>query len=107
MPPTVITTDDELQVLLGTLGTSPEQVAETLRAKGIKGQPMQAHSCPIAKWLSAETGAAVVTVDTGSCGVYLGFGPGRESVQATPPGAVDQFIVQFDDREYPDLVAED
>ncbi len=99
--PTTITTDDELAVLLATLGDTPVAVAETLRAKGIKGRPCESSRCPIANWLVTETGAVTVEVDSD---IYFRHA-GAHGLWIDPtPDAVAEFIRRFDEGDFPDLI---
>jgi hypothetical protein len=101
--PTTITTDDELVVLLGTLGDTSDQIAAAFVAKGIKGETGSAYRCPVAKWLIAETGCREAEVDQADVCVRR---DGGGSLWVTPPEPVADFIVRFDEGDYPDLIAE-
>lgn len=98
--PITIRSDEELAVLLGTLGDTEQQIAATLRGKGITGHKAAAEHCPIANWLRAETGCTHVEVDAGA--VYLKYD--QPGFIAQPASAVDEFIWHFDDGDYPDLI---
>lgn len=104
-PTIFIRSDEELAVLLGTLGDTEQAVAKTLVAKNIKGRVGLTEHCPIANWLRAETGCEHVEVDVGD--VYLRYNrPGLfgNGFIAHPSGAVDDFIDQFDSGMHPDLI---
>lgn len=102
-----ITTDDELAALLGELGSTPDGVADRLRAAGIKGQRGKAWCCPIANWLVRETGLTNPEVHFGSVAADCELPSGNLScVGVDMPPQIYQFIRRFDDGVYLDLVEE-
>lgn len=46
-----MTLTEEILAALGRLGSTAEEVAESLQAKGIKGHPRRADSCPLTNYL--------------------------------------------------------
>lgn len=74
-----------------------DDIANYFRAEGIQGIRVRHDACPIANWMSMQTGrrisAADVIVDLHDCQL-------RES--ATP--AMREFMEKFDTDQYPDLV---
>ena len=105
---------DQVRVLLESLGDTPDQVADTLRARGITGFPEDPTYCPIANLIKAEVPAAanqdLWTYDLGDEGYFVCmsyvqiFG---ESDELRPPMPVKKFIAAFDglDEAYLDLRA--
>jgi hypothetical protein len=102
-----------VRAALRTLDFESEEIAEKLKAAGIKGTPMDECSCalaayvrlavPDADWVQVE--AEYVRVEGRTVGVYgLDGEPFRESFRL-PDGAQD-FIEAFDRGEYPDLIEE-
>jgi hypothetical protein len=83
---------------LAALGETPEQVADFLKSRGVKGSTYNVYSCPIANYLNSLN-HKVAGVSCGS----IRFEYGREI--DTPP-VVGQFIVDFDQSKYPELIKE-
>lgn len=90
---------ERIEEMLAGLGDTADAVADSLRAKGIKGNSTDGECCPIANLLSAEfpeaangnwgDKAGCWWVDLG--GIRTPQGPIK------PPGAVNEFISVFDD----------
>jgi hypothetical protein len=109
-------TDAWLSKVLGELGDSHEDVAETLRNAQIKGRPKDTEDCPIARYIAARvrehlpSGPVTVTVEGR---VYVRFGGDHDRmIGASVPGPVAEFIAAFDNVEndydlYADLVEPD
>lgn len=97
-----MTTPKPISQLLSALGDTPEAVARTLEAKGIKGSRKNPHSCPIARYLRAEGWCVGVFQTIGYAKV-----PGSQGdMQSFPlPTPVTAFIEQFDSGLYPTLWA--
>jgi hypothetical protein len=102
---TQITTDEELAVLLGTLGDTADAIAANLRAQDIKGFRSITNQCPVARWLWREVdGCTDVDVDD-SVNIYTTVnGPHLRSLECDFSNAVRGFIENFDERRYPDLI---
>lgn len=96
--PTEIRTSDELVALLGTLGSTADEIADKLEKLGIRGVPGEPSGCPIANWLKAEV-ADTYDVDVQNETVVV-----NEGVECATPSAVEGFIVRFDDRRYLALI---
>jgi hypothetical protein len=75
---------------------SPDAIAAFFANVGITGKPRRATSCPVANYLKREFDTPVVAVYERA---YT-----RKAVTATPP-TVFAFIQNFDNGEYPDLIA--
>lgn len=90
-------TPETILAKLAELGDTPDAIAESLRARGIKGDKRSATSCPLANYLR-ECGAeypvvfdwAWVTQDDGEQGVEV-------------PAHAYQFARSFDADAYPFL----
>ena len=94
--------------LLQALGSEPGEVASTLAAAGVLGQPADARQCALAVYLSA-----VMHGDTHVSGVRVFHdrlvvsSPGRlrqHRVVVPVPPPVRAFVAGFDAQRYPDLV---
>jgi hypothetical protein len=83
---------------LDALGKTSEQVADFLKARGVKGTIGNVYSCPIANYLNSLN-HKVAGVSWGSIRFQYG------GCIDTPP-AVCQFIVDFDQGKYPELIKE-
>lgn len=84
--------------LLHALGTTADQVADRLRALGIKGKLDVAAGCPIANYLEVNSTPSSVDVEWFSL-----VGDPTETHHKMPPAAA-LFIRRFDDGVYLDLV---
>lgn len=89
--------------LLAELGDTADKVADALRAKGIKGRKAKAASCPIANYVNASSDYEHATA---SDILVTADDPDDEyhSLRVTTPQPVRQFIGNFDDGVYLDLV---
>lgn len=97
---------EEKQVgsLLNVLGNTADEVADSLRLRGIKGYKGDACQCPVANYLIAELGTYpgdLVTYDIVSYST-----PDDSGFSFRTPEPVFQFILRFDTGVYPDLRAE-
>lgn len=96
--------------LLAELGRDPDEVAGSLEAAGVRGDPRSNRSCAVALYLNASIGSdpRVRSVAVGPCTVLLdmasppgGRPAGRLQVQL--PKAVRRFVAAFDARQYPEV----
>ena len=103
----------QTRTLLTELGTSPDEVFESLHAAGVNGVPKDNRSCAVARYLTVLMGAdpRVRAVNVGHCSLLIDtaappeFRPtGRLLVQLPKP--VRQFVAAFDARRYPAIVQE-
>jgi hypothetical protein len=111
--PTFQLTVEGVRAALRTLDVESEEIAEKLAAAGIKGTPMDECSCALAAYLRlavpeadrVQVEAEDVRVEGWTVGVYgLDGEPFRQSFRL-PDGAQD-FVVEFDKGEYPNLIEE-
>lgn len=117
-----MTTNTELNTawlvsLLSGLGSTSDEVADTLRAAGAKGVPTDIWNDPVAVYIRARTrsvatpGAAievVVTVEEIVVSITTSSDnpDDRHEVSASTPDAVEDFLDRFDAGEdYNDLAA--
>lgn len=99
------------RALLSELGSSPDEVSESLKAAGVRGVPRSNRSCAIALYLSALMGSdpRVRTVRVGHCAVLIDMAKGPENrpngrLLVQLPKPVRQFVAAFDALEYPMVV---
>ncbi len=86
------------------LGNTPDEVAASLDAEGIKGLRFRAQDCPIANYLRhiyPEATTCLVGSDRATVKVDV-YEDNSESVQL--PEAVIHFIADFDLGKYPNLM---
>jgi hypothetical protein len=83
---------------------TPEEVADFLHKRGIKGNRVEANSCPVAQYItSSNFGFEWASVfDTVGAGKHLD----DVGVSITTPTAVRTFVSEFDLGKYPHLVQE-
>lgn len=87
------------QKLLEKMGTTAAQVAETLRAAGIKGDH-GCHSCPVYRYLKAKGGEGAIKA------AYSYSWEDIDGFTHKYPNAVKGFISIFDNGGYNDLYYE-
>jgi hypothetical protein len=103
-----------LENLLASLGSTGDEVAQTLRAEGATGITTDIWDDPVSACIRARTrdlvapGSQVaVMVTTDDIAVIISDSPGpdaRQEVLAATPGAIEDFIDRFDAGEdYQDL----
>lgn len=86
---------------LSWLGETVEEVAEGLRARGIKGQPKNPASCPIANYLSVWYDG---NVSVGPCRFNATRDGDRNVPRHDVPPTVKAFVWEFDTYQFPDLI---
>lgn len=91
-----------LSDVLHTLAVNEYDIPGFLHKQGIRGYPDDCGACPVAVYVSRETGAVDVDVQTWS--TVVEYCDGTEDVADNPP-AVAEFIRSFDNGEFPQLVA--
>ena len=80
---------------LESLG-SPNAIAEFLRLQGCRGRRGDAFKCPVATYITQNTGAQQLLISKPLWTTIAETG-------ITPP-TVGQFVAMFDGGDYPDLV---
>jgi hypothetical protein len=93
------------------LGSSPDEVSDSLEDCGVRGVPRSNGSCAIALYLSALMGSdpRVRSVRVGHCAVLIDVATGPENrphgrLLVQLPKPVRQFVAAFDALEYPTVV---
>jgi hypothetical protein len=92
---------------LQALGTTAQQVADTLDAEGIKGARMRASACPIANYLRdiyPDATTCLVSPLRATVSVSNSRKETGDSVRL--PQAITDFINRFDMGKYPNLIEE-
>ncbi|HEV3280728.1 MAG TPA: hypothetical protein VG032_03900 [Acidimicrobiales bacterium] len=96
------------RALLSDLGDSPDLVAASLQAAGVKGIPKDNRSCAVALYLSAQMGteAEVRAITVGHCSMLITLvnphdsrPAGRLLIQLSKP--MRRFVAAFDAMQYP------
>lgn len=85
---------------LAELGTNADQVADSLRARAIKGFQNFPECCPIANLLTTLPGVHDVEVSEAA----IQFAIGDQYQEIDTPEPVEKFVRNFDDGIYLDLV---
>lgn len=93
----------QVTAALTQLGDTPDQVADELYAKEIKGFRGCPGSCPVARFVCTLDGVAYAEVTEESA--WLMPDEGETACRVTLPGPVTEFVVNFDQGVYSDLVA--
>jgi hypothetical protein len=97
--------------LLDELGDSPDLVAASLEAAGVKGIPKDNRSCAVALYLSAQMGteAEVRSITVGHCSMLITLvnphdarPAGRLLIQLSK--TMRRFVAAFDAMQYPLIV---
>lgn len=87
---------------LQALGKTPDEVADSLRAKGIVGRQISAGCCPVANYLKSSTRESC---EPSVCAYFVDLLDGVTPATRVVPGpAVANFIRNFDRDKYPDLI---
>ncbi len=100
--------------LLEELGDSPDRVAASLQAAGVRGVPRDNRSCAVALYLSSQLGseAEIRSVTVGHCSMLISLvkpddrrPAGTLLVQLSKP--IRRFVAAFDARQYPTIVRDE
>jgi hypothetical protein len=86
-----------IKELLNELGGNEKEIAQSLRAKNIKGVRNSYISCPIANYLRTSK-SNVCKINTST------YWSSVNDESFEHPQAVTDFIIAFDDMNYPDLI---
>lgn len=105
-------TEQGLYEALTALGTTPQAVATNLGAMGFSGELNEPRSCPVANYLrtSLEGAQDACVGKDDHDGLYAEVereaSDCADSTVDMPviPPPVAQFVVQFDDKRFPDLI---
>ncbi len=90
--------------LLEALGNTATQVAATLHAAGIRGERCNEGACPIAAYLlRSDLGLFNVAVDGDTATLRFGH-RGAYTCYVAVPDPVQDFIEQFDEGDYSELL---
>lgn len=84
---------------LSWLGESVEEVAEGLRARGIKGRATLANACPLANYLRVWYKNPSIFMEVSVCDDETDY-----YYVADTPGPCRDFITKFDNHAFPDLI---
>lgn len=89
----------------------PDDVANFLRSKGVKGERGQQCTCPIAQYVIRETGATRAEVSSSyTTAVFLDIESGTRIEQLDSVDhelSVEEFVEYFDNDGYPELDSEE
>lgn len=98
-------TPSEVTAALVALGSSPDEIAASLRRASCSGTPGDPFRCPLAHYLR-QVGVERPVVWSGEAGVRYGPDPvtGYVRQRADVPADCRRFARWFDDGDYPDLV---
>lgn len=103
-------TPEWLHALLAGLGSTPDEVADTLRAAGLKGHRLSPDDDPAARYITARAreilpaGTNVTAIVSDGEAIVFADGTGSCDVSAEIPGPLEDFLVRFDSEEgYRDL----
>lgn len=97
----------DITLMLERLGSTPDEIAQSLRVSGVKGMRRQGNSCPITHWLEKQMGGRAFTSQQSVSWIE---GPDLREIDPTAmvwvavPEPVVDFVTRFDDGVYPDLV---
>lgn len=90
--------------LLNMLGETPSEIADTLLVSGFYGRIRHPCECPLARYLRAN-GVVFNSIDNEAVyGVVEIDGEDEYDDDIGVPGAIDEFMCDFDSGKYPALV---
>lgn len=112
-PETFALTPDGVTAALRTLDVESWEIAEKLKAAGIKGKPMDECRCALAAYIHTLIPTAhTIYVEAehlrveGRIGDEFGFDPWPVALSVAMPDGAQDFVQDFDRGEYPDLIEE-
>ncbi len=91
---------DRLIALLRTLPNDPTAIADFLHQRGIRGVPGDHTRCPLARWIAEPLGRTVSVTRT-HCLIHQY----SASVPLSP--TQQDFVLRFDNHDYPNLLADE
>ena len=90
-----------LNAIIANLGDSEESVVKVLERENIKGVRFSSSCCPIANYLKKYRAAVVcVTYST----IYARENFKDADCKIVTPGYIDNFLFNFDNNQYPQLL---
>jgi hypothetical protein len=98
----------DVSVLLDRLGSTPEDVAESLRRAGVRGDPFLVARCPVARYLHAVVGGEP-RVGKIKVGLYKAVINGPTwwwPITVALPAPVRLFVLGFDRGRFPELLSQ-
>ena len=101
----------EVTDALEALPDDPDKIAILFRTIGIKGVMCKPGGCPIAKYIKGIV-PGFLSVGPGDASFYPDGGNGlnyageRALLHVTTPESIREFIANFDQEKYPDLLEE-
>jgi hypothetical protein len=93
----------ELEIALEDLGSTAAEVAASLRNLGIKGEQGSCGHCPIAQW-ALGLGFFSSYVDQETTTIW---DESDNRIDGCNPDPVQEFIVAFDEGDFPSLILEE
>jgi len=87
-----------IREMLDILGDTPDEIAESLKQKGIKGEKENCYCCPLAEYLKSQGVSQVVVTDVKVKGIY------RDTLESGSFRKIRDFVFKVDAGEYPDLL---
>jgi hypothetical protein len=97
-------TQQQIVSTLNQLGPTADEVADRIRALGIKGRRHSPERCPIANLLTSIPGVMIAEVLEADVEIFVSEDEGTDVIEIPVPDAVSDFIVQFDRGVHLDLV---
>jgi hypothetical protein len=96
---------NQLEMVLEQLGTTPDEVAATLRSHGVQGVRNTVRTLnPIVRFVQSQIRADGISADViQSDKIRLSHADGNKE-EATLPAAVRQFLDAFNNGDYPQLL---
>lgn len=103
---TIIEVEEHITASLVALGNTPDEVAESLKAKGITGRRLAACACPLANYINSLGYTHAGVADDFTCDQLVNNEPHSDykKVYVGLPPACANFVRMFDcDDKYEDL----
>lgn len=99
---------DQIQSHIEELGTkTPEEIATLFRGLGITGYRVSAEMCPTAQYLRKQVGNGVKCIRVASNQIEICETTCSHITIFPMPPSLRQFIRDFDNSEFPDLIVYD
>ena len=97
--------DTDLANAIAALGETPDEIAKALQKLGIKGEPGNQHSCPLANYLKPKIEGDDMLPDiTEEYTAIRGLPEGTNVAKMKNPNHIQLFILRFDAHQFPDLI---